>query len=130
LAKGKIKSRDGMALKSAAILKALYSDLDPAKETIVYCQSGGRASLTASVLRDLGFKKVRVFEEGWLGYGNDLSAPAEAVQFVNIGALNSRIRGLEAEIEALKAEVNALKAAKTIGSTNDPTKRNHGTGGK
>jgi thiosulfate/3-mercaptopyruvate sulfurtransferase len=112
LAKGEVKTRDGMALKSAAQLKALYAGLDPAKETIVYCQSGGRASVTASVLRSLGFEKVRVFEEGWLGYGNNLSAPAEAVQFVNIGALNSRIRSLETEIETLKAEVKALKAAK------------------
>jgi thiosulfate/3-mercaptopyruvate sulfurtransferase len=112
LAKGSVKTRDGMALKSAKQLKALYAGLDPTKETIVYCQSGGRASVTASVLRSLGFEKVRVFEEGWLGYGNNLSAPAEAVQFVNIGALNSRIRSLETEIETLKAEVKALKAAK------------------
>jgi thiosulfate/3-mercaptopyruvate sulfurtransferase len=112
LAKGELKARDGMALKSAAQLKALYAGLDPAKETIVYCQSGGRASVTASVLRSLGFEKVRVFEESWLGYGNNLSAPAEAVQFVNIGALNSKIRRLEAEMETFKAEVKALKAAK------------------
>jgi thiosulfate/3-mercaptopyruvate sulfurtransferase len=112
LAKGEVKTRDGMALQSAARLKALYAGLDPAKETIVYCQSSVRACETASVLRGLGFEKVRVFEEGWLGYGNNLSAPAEAVQFVNIGALNGRIRSLESEIETLKAEVKALKAAK------------------
>jgi thiosulfate/3-mercaptopyruvate sulfurtransferase len=112
LAKGEVKNRDGMALKSAAQLKALYAGLDPAKETIVYCQSSVRASVTASVLRSLGFEKVRVFEESWLGYGNNLSAPAEAVQFVNIGAINNRIRSLESEIEALNAEVKALKAAK------------------
>jgi thiosulfate/3-mercaptopyruvate sulfurtransferase len=112
LTKGEVKTRDGMALKSAAQLKALYASLDPAKETIVYCQSGGRASVTASVLRGLGFEKVRVFEESWLGYGNNLAAPAEAVQFVNIGALNNRIRSLEMEMETLKAEVKALKAAK------------------
>jgi thiosulfate/3-mercaptopyruvate sulfurtransferase len=111
LAKGEIKTRDGMTFKSASQLGALYADLDPAKETIVYCQSGGRASVTASVLRSLGFEKVRVFEESWLGYGNNLSAPAEAVQFVNIGALTSRIRSLETEIETLNAEVEALKAA-------------------
>lgn len=112
LAKGEAKTRDGMALKSPAQLKALYADLDPSKETIVYCQSGVRASVTVSVLRDLGFGKVRVFEESWLGYGNDLSAPAEAVQFVNIGALTSRIRSLEATVESLAAEVKALKADK------------------
>ena len=111
LAKGAIKTRDGMALKSTAQLQALYAGLDPTKETIVYCQSSVRASETASVLRSLGFDKVRVFEESWLGYGNNLSAPAEAVQFVNIGALNSRIRSLETETETLKAEIKALKAA-------------------
>jgi thiosulfate/3-mercaptopyruvate sulfurtransferase len=111
VAKGEVKARDGMALKSLAQLNALYATLDPAKETIVYCQSSGRASVTASVLRGLGFKNVRVFEESWLGYGNNLSAPAEAVQFVNIGALNGRIRSLEAEIETLNADVNALKAS-------------------
>jgi thiosulfate/3-mercaptopyruvate sulfurtransferase len=112
LVKGEVKTRDGMALKSIVQLKALYADFDPTRETIVYCQSSVRACETASVLRSLGFEKVRVFEEGWLGYGNNLSAPADAVQFVNIGALTSRIRSLEMEIENLKSEVNALKAAK------------------
>jgi thiosulfate/3-mercaptopyruvate sulfurtransferase len=112
LAKGEVKTRDGMALKSAAQLKALYAGLDSTKETVVYCQSSVRASVTASVLRGLGFEKVRVFEESWLGYGNNLSAAAEAVQFVNIGAINTKIRSLESEIETLKAEVKALSAAK------------------
>jgi thiosulfate/3-mercaptopyruvate sulfurtransferase len=109
LMKGEVKTRDGMALKSSAQLQAVYAGLDPKRETIVYCQSGGRASVTASVLRDLGFEKVRVFEESWLGYGNDLTAPAEAVQFVNIGALTSRIKRLENQVEALTAEVKTLK---------------------
>jgi thiosulfate/3-mercaptopyruvate sulfurtransferase len=120
LAKGEVKNRDGMALKSAPQLTALYTDLDPAKETIAYCQSGGRAAVTASALRNLGFKKVRVFEESWLGYGNNLSAPAESVQFVNIGTLNSRIRSLETELESLKAEVKALQAAGQVGGKTDP----------
>jgi hypothetical protein len=46
------------------------------------------------------------------GYGNNLSAPAEAAQFVNIGALNSKIKRLETDIENLTAEVKTLKAAK------------------
>jgi thiosulfate/3-mercaptopyruvate sulfurtransferase len=120
LAKGAVKTRDGMALKSTSQLKALYAGLDPAKETIVYCHSGGRASETASVLRSLGFENVRVFEESWLGYANNLSAPAESVQFANIGALNTRIRNLEMEIESLKAEVKALHADRQVGGKPDP----------
>jgi len=110
LMKGEVQTRDGMALKSPAQLKALYADMDPSNETIVYCQSGVRASVTASVLRDLGFGRVRVFEESWLGYGSDLSAPAEDVQFVNIGALNARIKSLESAVEGLAAKVKALEA--------------------
>jgi thiosulfate/3-mercaptopyruvate sulfurtransferase len=112
LARGEVKTRDGMALKSPEQLKAMYASLDPNKETIVYCQSGVRASETAAVMRSLGFNNVRVFEESWLGYGNNFAAPAEAVQFVNVGALNSKIKNLEGEVEALNAEVEALKAAK------------------
>ena len=111
LAKGDTKAWDGMALKSPAQLKSLYAGLDPRKEIIVNCQSGVRASETAWVLVSLGFEKVRVFEESWLGYGNDLSAPAEDVQFVNVGALNARIEHLEAAVRKLTAELEALKAA-------------------
>ena len=57
LAKGDAQARDGMALKSPAQLKSLYAGLDPQKETIVYCQSGVRASETAWVLVSLGFRE-------------------------------------------------------------------------
>jgi thiosulfate/3-mercaptopyruvate sulfurtransferase len=108
LAQGDAKAWDGMVLKSPAQLKSLYAGLDPRKETIVYCQSGVRASETAWVLVSLGFQKVRVFEESWLGYGNDLSAPAEDVQFVNVGALGARIKRLEAAVRELTGELEAL----------------------
>ena len=110
LAKGEVKNRDGMALKTPDQLKNLYADLDPGKETIVYCQSGVRASETGWVLHGLGFGRVRVFEESWLGYGNDLAAPAEDVQSVNIGLLNAQIKSLESEVKYLTAEVKTLKA--------------------
>ncbi len=42
--------------------RALYALLDPDKETIVYCQSGSRASITSAVLKDLGFKHVRLYD--------------------------------------------------------------------
>ena len=60
------------------------------------------------MLRSLGFDNVRVFEESWLGYGNKLSLPAESAQFVNIGALNNRIKSLEVRIDHLTAEIAAL----------------------
>jgi thiosulfate/3-mercaptopyruvate sulfurtransferase len=112
LASKQVSNRDGMALKSTDDLKKLYAKLDPSKETVVYCQSGVRASETAAVLRDLGFKDVKVHEPSWLGYAGDLSAPAQDEVFVNIGALNGRIASLQGRVKELEGEVAKLKPAK------------------
>lgn len=111
LEKKLVANKDGMSLKSREQLKALYSKLDPEKETIVYCQSGVRASETATVLQDIGFKKVKVYDSSWLGYGNTLSAPAESVSFVNVGLLNGKLSAMQRRLEAMEKEMAAMKAA-------------------
>lgn len=110
LAAKQVNNRDGMALKSTEELKALYARLDPAKETIVYCQSGVRASESAAVLRQLGFSNVKVYESSWLGYAGVLSAPADNEVFVNVGALNGRIASLQNRVKELESEVARLRA--------------------
>jgi thiosulfate/3-mercaptopyruvate sulfurtransferase len=105
-----VKTRDGMALKSQDRLKALYAKLDPAKETIVYCQSGVRASETAAVLRDGGFGNVKVYEPSWLGCAGALSAPVEGEVFVNVGALNGKIASLQGCVKSLEAGVEKTEA--------------------
>src|SRR5437763_9030946 len=99
LARKQVTSNAGMSLKSVDDLKRLYSKLDPGKETIVYCQSGVRASETAGVLQHLGFSNVKVYDSSWLGYGNTLDAPAENVTFFNVGLLNSRLSALQNRID-------------------------------
>jgi len=105
-----VSTKDGMNLKSRAQLQELYAKLDPAKETIVYCQSGIRASETATVLQDLGFKHVRVYDSSWLGYGNTLDAPAEDVTFLNVGLLQSKLNAMQKRVETLE---KALAEGKT-----------------
>jgi thiosulfate/3-mercaptopyruvate sulfurtransferase len=112
LAAKQVSNKDGMALKSGDELKALYAKLDPAKETVVYCQSGVRASETAAVLRDLGFQNVKVFEPSWLGYAGQLTAPAENEVFVNVGALNGRIASMQKRLQTLEADIAKLQATK------------------
>lgn len=111
LAAKKVSNKDGMSLKPAADLKALYAKLDPAKETVVYCQSAVRASETAAVLRELGFGKVKVYEPSWLGYAGVLSAPAENEVYVNVGALNGRIAALQGRVKSLEADLEKLQQA-------------------
>jgi thiosulfate/3-mercaptopyruvate sulfurtransferase len=112
LARKQIASNAGMSLKPAEDLKRLYARLDPSKETIVYCQSGARASETAGVLQQLGFTNVKVYDSSWLGYGNTLDAPADNVTFFNVGLLNSRISALQERINQLEKELLEGKAQK------------------
>jgi thiosulfate/3-mercaptopyruvate sulfurtransferase len=112
LARRQSTSTAGMALKPVDDLKRLYAKLDPAKETIVYCQSGARASETAGVLQQLGFTNVKVYDSSWLGYGNTLDAPAENVTFFNVGLFNSRLSALQERINQLEKELAETKARK------------------
>ncbi len=112
LEKKLVSNKDGMNLKSREQLQELYAKLDPDKETIVYCQSGIRASETATVLKELGFKNVRVYDSSWLGYGNTLDAPAEDVTFFNVGLLQSKLNAMQKRVEKLEKELVEGKAAK------------------
>jgi thiosulfate/3-mercaptopyruvate sulfurtransferase len=112
LARKQVADNTGMSLKPVQDLKKLYAALDPEKETIIYCQSGTRASETAVVLSQLGFKNVKVYEPSWLGYAAVLSAPANNEAFFNVGALNSRLSSMQQRIEHLERELAAEKARK------------------
>ncbi len=112
LARKQVADNSGMSLKPTADLKTLYAGLDPSMETIVYCQSGARASETAGILQQLGFKNVKVYDASWLGYGNTLDAPAENVTFFNVGLLNSRMSTLQSRIDQLEKELAATRTGK------------------
>ena len=110
LGKKQVADNSGMALKNQTDLKKLYANLDPDEETVVYCQSGVRASETATVLKSLGFKKVKVYDSSWLGWGNNLKAPVADETFLNVGALNAKMTAMQNKInqleEALKNKNN------------------------
>lgn len=112
LAARKTTSLDGLNLKPREQLQALYGKLDPNRETVVYCQSGVRASETATILKDLGFKDVKVYDSSWIGYGNLPDAPIEDRSFFNIGALKDKVDAILARLDALTKELAAVKAGK------------------
>lgn len=112
LARKQVADNAGMSLKPVEDLKKLYAAFDPEKETIVYCQSGARASETAGVLQQLGFKNVKIYDSSWHGYGNTLDAPANNVKFFNVGLLNSRLSAMQNRIGQLEKELAGTKAGK------------------
>lgn len=109
LQRKQVNNKDGMSLKSEADLRALYAGLDPDKETVVYCQSGSRASETATVLHSLGFKNVKVYDASWLGWGNDFTAPVENATYFNVARMNSTLNMLQGRVDALEAELEQMR---------------------
>ena len=112
LQRRQVAGKDGMSLKPLEDMRALYARLNPQKETIVYCQSGVRASETATVLQSLGFRNVKVYDSSWLGYGNTFDAPAENVTYFNVGRVNGLLMQMQQRIDVLEGQVEELKAAK------------------
>jgi thiosulfate/3-mercaptopyruvate sulfurtransferase len=66
--------------KSTDELKRLFLEagIDPAKPSVTYCQSGGRASVMAFALELMGAKDVRNYYASWAEWGNADDTPVEA----------------------------------------------------
>jgi len=107
LADKQVENRHGAALKDPAELKALYKNLDPNKEVVAYCQTGTRSTQTYAVLRDMGFKKVRNYDDSWIVWGSNLDLPTANTSyfdFVKVNAAMKRVDDLEKKVEALIAK--------------------------
>ncbi len=107
LAEKKVHDREGMALKDMAGLKELYKKLDPKKEVVVYCQTGTRAAQTYAVLREMGYQKVRNYDDSWIVYGSESSLPVADVSYYNFVKTNAalkRLDVLEKRVEELAAK--------------------------
>lgn len=108
LAKKEVKDREGMTLKDAAGIKALYKGIDPDKEVVAYCQTGTRSTQTYAVLREAGYKKVRNYDDSWIVYGANPSLPAANVTYFNFVKANRAMSKLD-ELEKKVAELAARK---------------------
>ena len=65
------------SFKEERELKKLYSWIPKDSEVITYCQGGYRAANTFVVLRNLGYKKVRMYVGSWGEWGNIMALPVE-----------------------------------------------------
>jgi thiosulfate/3-mercaptopyruvate sulfurtransferase len=82
-------------LKPRAELANIYSRLDPEKETIVYCQTGARASNEFFVLKELGFKLVSVYMPSWVEWGSRVDLPVDNVTYFNFMSILGKLKELE-----------------------------------
>lgn len=56
-------------------LAALYRDIPKDKTVYVYCHDGFRSTLAWLQLKSLGYRDVRVYNGGWIDWGNNLTLP-------------------------------------------------------
>jgi len=101
---------------------SLYTTLDKDKKTIVYCQTGARATVNYLEMRVLGFKNPAVYDDSWAVYGNSIYPPypIENEQWVNldvIGKMKKTIDKMAKEILKLKRQNTKLKNAWVEGKT-------------
>ena len=69
-------ANDDGTFKSDDELAALYADVDPGRETIVYCRIGERSAHTWFVLSELlGREHVRNYDGSWAEYGSLVGVP-------------------------------------------------------
>jgi len=96
LAEKKVDNRNGMALKDSSGLKDLYKGLDPKKEVVAYCQTGTRSTQSYATLRELGYEKVRNYDDSWIVYGANPDLPAKNESYYDFVKVNAALRRLEA----------------------------------
>jgi thiosulfate/3-mercaptopyruvate sulfurtransferase len=63
--------------KTGPALKKIYSKFSKNQEIITYCQGGYRAANTFIILKQLGFKKVKMYLGSWNEWGNNDKFPIE-----------------------------------------------------
>jgi len=109
---GMVSAKEGLTLKPLEQLKRLYTELDPWKEIFVYCHTSPRACMAATVLKDLGFRRVRVYDSSWFGYGNRFDTPVERESFFDVFALTRKLKEMEQRLKALEMQMGSAKEKK------------------
>jgi thiosulfate/3-mercaptopyruvate sulfurtransferase len=62
--------------RPAAQLRAIYTDVDPDAEVVLYCRTGEQSAHTWFVLTYLlGYPHVRVYDGSWAEWGNTIGTP-------------------------------------------------------
>ena len=108
LAEKKVQDREGMALKDAAGIKELYKKFDPKKEVVAYCQTGTRSTQTYALLREMGYQKVRNYDDSWIVWGSQVDLPAGNASYYDFVKANAALK----KIDALEKKVAELAAKK------------------
>lgn len=95
---------DGFFL-SKEKLEEIYKDVPKDNTVIIYCHRGCRTGFSFLALRSLGYKDIRLYEDGFIVWGAQLDKPVENEHFYNFRGTNSTINDLVKRVKALEAQL-------------------------
>lgn len=98
------QDNDGLFL-SKEKLAELYKDIPKDNTVIIYCHRGCRTGFSFLALRSLGYKDIRVYEDGFVVWGAQLDKPVENEHFYNFRGMNSTLTDLQKRVKALEANL-------------------------
>ena len=92
-------------------LSELYKNVPKDNTVIVYCHRGCRTGFSFLALRSLGYKDIRVYEDGFIVWGAQLDKPVENEHFYNFRGLDSTVTDLQNRIKVLEQQLQVTGTA-------------------
>ena len=86
-------------------LKEVYKDIPKDDMVILYCHRGCRTTYTYYALENLGYKNVRIYEDGYGVWGGRQDTPVENEHYINMRSYFLTIESMKKRLEALENKV-------------------------
>lgn len=89
--------KESKAILSTEKLAEIYKDVPKDKTVILYCHRGCRTGFSFLALRSLGYKDVRVYEDGYVVWNAWMELPVDEEHFINFrGDLKTTVEKVKA----------------------------------
>ncbi len=107
--KANLDPKTGLMLSLDQLAK-VYAGVPKDKTVVLYCHRGCRTGFAFYALNALGYPDVRIYEDGFVVWGNRFDTPVENEHYFNLRPFANRIAALEKENEELLERLAAIEA--------------------
>lgn len=93
-------------------LLGIYKDIPKSNTVILYCHRGCRTAYSYYALERLGYKNVRIYEDGWIVWGARPDTPVEEEHYTNMRPVVSQVNdiaGMKARLDYLEDRLNKME---------------------
>jgi thiosulfate/3-mercaptopyruvate sulfurtransferase len=93
-------------------LLGIYKDIPKSNTVILYCHRGCRTAYSYYALERLGYKNVRIYEDGWIVWGARPDTPVEEEHYTNMRPVVAQVNdipGMKARLDYLEERLNKME---------------------